>query len=278
MNQFGGSWTEEKMDIVVKYAAAYLKIMNSQAWVIKTIYFDGFAGSGYIESSETDALKKGTSLRILDIAKPRPFDIYYFVELNEEHKNTLEQNLINHPQRENIHVVKDDCNTKLIALAKYLKNNKSYRALVYIDPYGMSVNWTSIETLKDLGVDLWILVPTGIGVNRMLTATGSISESWMNKLEKFLGYSREEIIKNFYKSKTDNTLFGEVVSVEKERNAVQLIGKLYKNKLLNIFSYVSKSFVMRNSQNSIMYHFMMATNNKTAIRIANEVIDPKYKL
>jgi len=277
MNQFGGSWTDEKMAIVVKYATAYLTIMNKQDWV-KTIYFDGFAGSGYIESSESEALKKGTSLRILDIAEPKPFDIYYFVELNEDHKKTLEQNLINHPRRENIFIVKEDCNAKLVALANYLKNNKSYRALVYIDPYGMSVDWASIEHLKDLGVDLWILVPTGIGVNRMLSSNGNISEPWMNKLEKFLGYSKEEIMQQFYKLKTNNTLFGEVVSIEKERNAVQLVGELYKKKLLNVFSDVSKSFVMRNSQNSIMYHFMMATNNKTAIKIANEVIEPKYKL
>jgi three-Cys-motif partner protein len=277
MNQFGGSWTEEKMAIVVKYASAYLTIMNNQDWV-KTIYFDGFAGSGYIESDETEALKKGTSLRILDISDPKPFDIYYFVELNEEYKKALEKNLINHPRRENIFIVKEDCNTKLLALASYLKKNKAYRALVYIDPYGMSVNWSSIEKLKNLGVDLWILVPTGIGVNRLLTSNGNISEPWMNKLEKFLGYSKQEIMNHFYKSRTNNTLFGEVVSIEKERNAVQLVGELYRNKLLNIFSDVSKSFVMRNSQNSIMYHFMMATNNKAAIKIANEVIDPKYKL
>jgi len=81
MNQFGGDWTEEKMDIVVKYAAAYLTIMSKQDWV-RTIYFDGFAGSGYIETGESDDLKKGTSLRILDISEPKPFDIYYFVELN----------------------------------------------------------------------------------------------------------------------------------------------------------------------------------------------------
>ena len=155
MNQFGGDWTEEKMDIVVKYAVAYLAIMNKQNWV-KTIYFDGFAGSGYIETGESEGLKKGTSLRILDISEPKPFDIYYFVELDEDHKESLLKNLVDHPQRKNIHIVKEDCNTKLLALASFLRKNKAYRALVYIDPYGMSVNWSSVESLKDLGVDLWI--------------------------------------------------------------------------------------------------------------------------
>jgi three-Cys-motif partner protein len=278
MNQFGGNWTEEKMDIVVKYATAYLTIMNQQNWV-KTIYFDGFAGSGLIDSGDPEELKKGTCLRILDISEPKPFDMYYFVELDEEHKTALEINLKNHPLRNSVFIVREDCNKKLLDLAKYLKENKSYRALVYIDPYGMSVNWSSIESLRGLGVDLWILVPTGMGVNRMLTFNGNISESWMHKLETFMGYSREEIMQHFYKPKTNLTLFGEETSVRKERNAVQMAVDLYTKKLKEVFSEVSKPFVMRNSQNSIMYHFMMATNNKAAVKIANDVIKhPKYKL
>jgi len=277
MNQFGGNWTEEKMDIIVKYASAYLTIMNKQDWV-RTIYFDGFAGSGFIETGETEPMKKGTALRILDLSDPRPFDIYYFVELDEEHVKELNFNLANHPLRKNIHIQQEDCNKKLIALAVYLKKNPNYRALVYIDPYGMSINWSSIESLKGLGVDLWILVPTGMGINRMLINDGKISDSWLQKLENFLGYSKEEIMNHFYKSLRRQTLFGEETNIQKEKDAALLAGELYSRKLKQVFSDVSKPYVMRNSQNSIMYHFMMAANNKTAIKIANEVIEPKYKL
>jgi three-Cys-motif partner protein len=277
MNQFGGSWTEEKMEIVVKYAAAYLTIMNKQAWV-KTIYFDGFAGSGYIESEGSESVKKGTALRILDLSDPKPFDVYYFVELDEEHVLGLYANLANHPLRKNIYIQREDCNKKIVALADFLRKHSDHRALVYIDPYGMSVNWSSIESLKGLGVDLWILVPTGIGINRMLINDGKIADPWLLKLENFLGYSREEIMKHFYKTLTNNTLFGEETNVQKEKDAALLAGELYARKLKQIFSDVSKPFVMRNSQNAIMYHFMMAANNKTAIKIANEVIEPKYKI
>lgn len=90
INQFGGNWTEAKMEIVVSYAKAYLTIMNKQSWA-KTIYFDGFAGSGIIETGENEEVKKGTALRILDITEPSPFDLYYFVELDEGHKSELEK-------------------------------------------------------------------------------------------------------------------------------------------------------------------------------------------
>ena len=51
MNQFGSSWTDQKMKIVVDYAKAYLQIMSAQNWA-KTIYFDGFAGSGIIKEED----------------------------------------------------------------------------------------------------------------------------------------------------------------------------------------------------------------------------------
>jgi three-Cys-motif partner protein len=183
MNQFGGSWTEAKMDIVVSYAKAYLTIMDKQSWV-KTMYFDGFAGSGIIETDENDDVKKGTALRILDIVEPSPFDLYYFVELDETHKKELEKRIQENYFGRNAHVVSADCNEKLASMAKFLNTNKTFRALVFIDPYGMSVNWSSIETLKGLGVDLWILVPTGIGISRLLKNDGNISDAWLSKLDK----------------------------------------------------------------------------------------------
>jgi len=277
MNQFGGNWTEAKMEIVVSYAKAYLTIMNKQSWA-KTMYFDGFAGSGLIGSDNFDELKKGTALRILDITDPRPFDIYYFVELDDNYKNALEANINANYFGKNVHVVKDDCNNRIVKMADFLRKNNSFRALVFIDPYGMTVNWRSIESLKGLGIDLWILVPTGLGVNRLLKKDGQITSAWVNKLEKFLGISEGEIIDHFYKKQKVVTLFGEETSVEKEKNAINGIGELYKKKLNEQFQYVSDSFIMRNTTNSIMYHFMMATNNASALKIANEVIKPKYKI
>lgn len=277
MNQFGGTWTEAKMEIVVSYARAYLTIMNKQSWV-KTLYFDGFAGSGLINSGEESEAKKGTALRILDIEEPKPFDIYYFVELNEEYKKELEKIVNTNYSVKDVHVVREDCNKKIIAMAKFLTKNKDFRALAFIDPYGMAVNWKSIESMKGLGVDLWILVPTGLGVNRLLKNNGDISEAWLTKLENFLGIPKDEIKDHFYKTKVQNTLFGAEMNLEKEKDAIGKIGELYKKKLNEMFNYVSDSFIMRNNKNAIMYHFMMATNNTAALKIANDVIKPKYKI
>lgn len=48
--QWGGSWTESKLDVFEKYLRAYLKIFqgNERARHLKTLYVDAFAGSGSI--------------------------------------------------------------------------------------------------------------------------------------------------------------------------------------------------------------------------------------
>jgi three-Cys-motif partner protein len=273
--QFGGSWTDQKMKIVVDYARAYLTIMAKQSW-IKTIYFDGFAGSGVITAEDSNEIRKGTALRIMDITSPKPFDMYYFVELNNDYKCTLERHIQESYQRRNAYVIKDDCNNKMNALASFLIKNTAYRALAFVDPYGMDVRWSAIEALKGLGVDLWILVPTGIGANRLLKNDFDISEGWYKALETFLGLDRTEIDKRFYRRTKTNTLFGEETYVTKEKESVQKLGELYAERLGDVFKHVSKPFVIKNSMNSIMYHFMMATNNAAGVKIANDVIKPKY--
>lgn len=280
MNQFGGNWTEQKMDMVVDYAKAYLTIMNKYPQ-FKTLYFDGFAGSGEIfkeEKTDVDIIK-GTAVRILEIESPRSFDMYYFVEKDAKNTqdliNTISEKFSN--KSKNCFVVNEDCNNKLISMSKFLKTNTDYRVLAFIDPYGMEVDWSSIEVLKGLGVDLWILVPTGMGVNRLLRKDFNISEAWLAKLEKFLGLSRHEIVDFFYRSRSINTLFGSETMMEKEKDAIEKAGELYRKRLSEVFRFVSDPFRMRNSTGTIMYHFMMASNNTAALKIANDIVKPKYK-
>ena len=279
MNKFGGNWTEQKIEMVVSYAKAYLIIMNKYPQ-FKTLYFDGFAGSGDIfkeDKIDIDIIK-GTATRILEINTPRSFDMYYFVEKDEKNKTELDKIITNQflEKRARCFVVNEDCNDKLLSMATFLNDNKNFRVLAFIDPYGMSVNWSSIEILKKLGIDLWILVPTGMGVNRLLKKDYNISEAWLSKLEKFLGLPRSKILDYFYKQKSTMTLFGEEMLMQKEKDAIEKAGELYQKRLNEVFDFVSEAFKMKNSTGTIMYHFMMASNNKTAQKIANDIIKPNF--
>lgn len=275
MNNFGGNWSKIKIEILVDYAKAYLTIMNKYPY-LKTIYFDGFAGTGSITHSETEHYIDdtiGAAKRIIEIEKPKSFDIYYFVELDSNKcKLLLENTRDSYPlKKDNIYVVNNDCNIKLIDIANYLRKgeNKNKRALLYIDPFGMALDWRSIENLRGLPIDMWILVPTGLGVNRLLIRNGQISEAWKKKLEKFLGIESKEIEDYFYKKY--QTLFGDE-SFKKESDAIKKIAKLYSERLKTVFKYVSKPYELKNSSNSIMYHLFLVTNNKAGFTIANDIV------
>ena len=180
--------------------------------------------------------------------------------------------LIQSFQIKNLILFCEDCNDKLVSMVEYLRKNVNSKVLAFIDLFGMSLKWSSIVALKGLGIDLWILVPTGIGINRLLKRNGDISDAWLNKLEQTLGLGATEIKSHFYKSKTINTLFGNENSTEKERDAINKIGTLYRKRLNDIFKFVSEALPLKNSTGSIMYHFMLASNNAAALNIANDII------
>ena len=273
MNSFGGDWTQEKIEILVDYAKAYLVIMNSY-W--KLMYFDGFAGTGLIvkEKKENTKITIGAALRILGLDDPISFDSYYFVEYEEAKCNKLaaltkEQ----FPQKE-IHTITEDCNKKLKDMAVFLRtpSGKNHKILAYIDPCGMQLEWSSLACLKDLPIDMWILIPTGMGVNRLLKKNGNISDAWMSKLEQFLGISSEEVVTHFYGKSRQMSLFGDEPIKVKEQNAVEKSATLYQERLKTIFNFVSNLYILKNSTNSVMFHYVMVSNNKTAVKIANEII------
>jgi three-Cys-motif partner protein len=270
-----GDWTKKKIEILVEYALAYLTIMKERTYW-KLLYFDGFAGSGIIvKENETDLdVTLGAARRIVEIDTPRAFDHYYFVEKNRtsaEHLKKITKDVFH---QKDITIKVEDCNTKLKQLARYLHTppGKKTKVLAYIDPYGMQLEWTSIIDLAKAGIDMWILAPTGMGVNRLLKRTGDISDIWIERLKKFLGLSEEEIRNYFYKEKVDYTLFGEEKHLDKEENAIEKAGQLYKTRLKTVFTFVSDAFILKSTKGNILYHMFLASNNKTAINIANDII------
>jgi three-Cys-motif partner protein len=288
MNNFGGKWTKEKIEILVEYAQAYLAIMNFYAhqYKWKLLYFDGFAGSGSIakelkeneeETLSFDQVQQvlvGAAVRILEITDPRSFDMYYFVEKDTNHFKTLKENT-KKKYTQKIYVSNDDCNKKLEDLAQFLLKNRKYKSLLYLDPYGTQIAWESLVGLKGLSVDMWILVPTGLAINRSLKNDGNnLVDAHVKGLIRFLGITEEEIKEHFYDKRITQNLFGklEEQSVKKGR-IIERILLLYTNRLNTIFKHVSRPYVLKTEKNNVLYHFMLASNNEIAVKIANEIVD-----
>ena len=181
--RWGGPWTEQKLTAFSKYVDAYLTILQANRYW-ETFYFDGFAGSG----SRKD--RKSTRY------------------------NQLKKKLTSLPVSENKKLIfrPDDCNLELKKLAQALQT-KNYAALVFLDPFGMHIEWKSIEGLKGTHSDVWILIPTGVIVNRLLDKAYELRH--IKRLESFFGLPENEIKSEFYKEEMQMTLFGNVTEVKK---------------------------------------------------------------
>ena len=278
LNKFGGFWTQHKIEIFIKYLFAYLEIMKNQRF--KLIYFDGFAGCGRIEPEnsglEENKFIESVALQVLGMDHSKLFDIYYMVDKHKKRSEAL--NLLVRQRFPTIkaHVVRGECNDKLIGMTNFMRQNSSYRALAFIDPFGMNVKWESLETCRDLGIDMWVLIPTGVAVNRLLMKKQeNIPKSWLNRLEEFYGLPIDELNAFFYRTADNITLFGSETTIHKVENAVNRAVELYRQQLNSIWKYTSTPFPMKNSTGSIMYHFVMATNNASGLGIANDIIGKK---
>jgi len=266
LNEFGSSWTEEKAAMVFDYAKAYLTAMKNQRFQL--LYFDGFAGSGDVQLKD-DTLMESVALRVMGIAEPRRFDRYVMVELGKKKAASLRDKLGERHSdlNDRTWVIEDDCNAQLRNLSAYLQGNPYRRALAFLDPCGMQVEHSAVETLKGLHADMWILFPSGIGVNRNLFRDVSkMKPENFKSVERILGITEAEIRDHYY----EPTLFQEFP--DKRDDGIDRTLELYRTKLQQLFKHVSKPKELRNSGGGLMYHLLMASQEPLAIRIADHII------
>lgn len=302
---WGGTWTEDKLDCFEKYVKAYLVIMNNNrdkyGWEL--FYFDGFAGCGdrQWEEEESKALSlfgeemlsaeelhvyQGAAERVVQIEKEmRGFDYYYFVDRDESNLTKLEMKLSAYETNGQKFFRPSDANGEIRKLAEYLSrpkyatpNKKIGKALCLLDPFGMSVKWDSIRSIAGPGVDLWILVPTGSIVNRLIKNNGELR--YPEKLEEFFGLPREVIQERFFEKQVMQADLFDIdrEEVRKVKNIIGEIDKLYREQLGTLFPYVTpEPLVMRNSRGLPIFHFVCASHNKTAVGIAQDIIERKQR-
>ncbi len=246
------------------------------------MYFDGFAGCGRIDHEVSDLEDKSfiesVALQVLSMKHPKLFDIYYMVDKHKKRSEQLRGLVKSQFPKLNAHVVNSDCNVRLINMTNFMRKNKKFRSLSFVDPFGMSLKWSSLEACRGLGIDMWILIPTGVAVNRLLMKNQkNIPESWLAKLEKFYGLSAEDIRTYFYRTQDRYSLFGDDIETDTQKvnSAIHKAVTLYRERLSTVWKYVSQPFPMKNSTGSVMYHFLMATNNASGLGIANDIIGKK---
>lgn len=291
-HRFGGDWTNPKLAVLEGYLKSYttaLKDKPSRDRPFRKGYIDAFAGTGYRDECRTDSDDFG--LLLPDIAEDEPqqlldgsarlalkieprFEKYIFIERSRKHCEQLEALKQDFPDKaKDIEIRPGDANREIQDLCS--KNWSGNRAVLFLDPYGMQVEWATIEAVAATkAIDLWLLFPLGIGVNRLLKKSGDIPDSWRARLNLLLG--THNWYEEFYRITTTQDLFGNEVKIV-EKATMKTIGRYFNNRLKEVFAgVVEHPGVLRNRSNNPLYLLCFAVGNERgkdlALRIADHLL------
>lgn len=67
------------------------------------------------------------------------------------------------------------------------------------------------------------------------------------------------------------TLFGDDKEEKIEKSGVRLVN-WYRNRLKDAFGYASKAALIRNSRGGHLYYLMLASPNRTGVKIADDIL------
>jgi three-Cys-motif partner protein len=144
------------------------------------------------------------------------------------------------------------------------------RAYYYIDAFAGSVRPKAKDAdTKACGIFINFSV---MGVTRLLPKTQSPDIEVIAWLNKVMGHT--DWISQIYREPASNqlSLFGRSEStLSRETIQAEWLSLLYTKQLGDLFEYISKSVLMRNSMNSVLYALCLASHNQTAIKITNEI-------
>lgn len=284
VQSFGGEHTRRKLDVVAKYLAAYATVMKKQDF--RLFYVDGFAGSGSsVPKSEVQValdptlfpsadFVEGSPVRALTVDPP--FDNYIFVDKNNENVQSLSRLRADFPDR-NIDVVHGDANDRLVEFCDRLAPERLDRAVIFLDPFGLSVRWDTIEKIAfTKKVDLWYLVPVD-GMSRQIKDDGSFLPG-AAKIDELWGSAvwRTKAVRH---ADVSNDLFGGIDErLEKIARAKQF-SEMFRDHLRDVFAGgVAASYLPLGRGRRHDFSLMFACANpspaasQAAMRIANHIL------
>jgi three-Cys-motif partner protein len=288
---FGGYHTDLKLSMVEQYLKAYAKALSKPVkpfgakfdlW-----YIDAFAGTGYRTVDIPEApqslfpdetrpaervLVRGSAQIALDVT-PK-FDFLVFIEKRPDFAQELSDLSAKHPQRR-IQVVNGEANA---ALQSLLSNNhwNSKRAVLFLDPYGMEVEWATLQAVAKTGaIDVWYLFPLAGFFRQMPKMHDKLDNQKRSALNRIFGTNSWEQV--FYPPPVqEHSLLGEPREVRYPRRkaAIWEYEKYAKDRLATIFGAVLNPIRLpREKGTTPRYLLFLCISSKKprAIQIASDI-------
>ncbi|POR50888.1 three-Cys-motif partner protein [Bosea psychrotolerans] len=271
-----GPWAREKLDALGEYLNFYTTVLKNQAhWCRGTVFVDAFAGPGkskvraipkssepkredffddvvpMTDDEEGDEFVNGSPRVALDIKNP--FNNYFFIERDPQRVAELRTLAGDYGDTRKIVVKEGDASAELLAILGSKANWSGYRGVIFVDPFGMHIPWSTLEALAKTRVfEIIINFPLGMAIQRFLIRHGEIPANWAATLDDFFGSPDWRL--HAYES--SDTLFGS--DTVKLADSGKRLLEWYLGRLKDAFGHVSPARLIRNTQGGHLYYLIWA--------------------
>ena len=265
-----GYWSEVKLEIVRKYAAAYSRILSIQPFIKAHIYIDAFAGAGAHISKATGQMVAGSPMNAMHIEPP--FSELHFIDLKKSRAAALRR-LVEAENNPRVKVHEGDCNKVLLEDVFPRCRYADYRrALCLLDPYELNVNWKVLQQAGEMrSVEVFYnFMIMDANMNVFMRNPSKVTPAQAARMEAAWG-------DNSWRSaayQTSAGLFGDM----KEKATNEVIAAAFGKRLRDVagFAYVPDPIPMRNSRGAVIYYLYFASPNDKGAKIVSEIFD-KYR-
>ena len=288
-----GPWAREKLESLGAYLDYYTKVLKNQRWLRGTWFVDAFAGAGisqirrpenpqtagplllfdnvFESPAEADQVEcvKGSPRVALELANP--FSRYVFIERVPELARELETLKAEFPDR-SIDIRSGDANEELQRFLSLRIDRRTSRGVVFLDPFGMNVPWTTVVGLAEARwLEVIINFPLHMAIDRLLTRTAEIPETWQVRLDATFG--SDEWRDLVYEKHAD--LLGDATS--KREDAASRILKWYRGRLRAAFGHVSPAQLISNTKGNPLYYLIWAGPHAKGLVGADYILGRKRR-
>lgn len=278
-HEFGGPWTEVKLDAISDYLAFYTGALKNKPRpnsLFQLWYVDAFAGSGERTSTmEVGGLLEGrpASFEKIQIdgsakralAVTPSFKRFVFIEQDPGRFASLRRLESENPERA-IVTLQGDGNAALETLfstppwSLQRTGGGLHRAVVFLDPYNMAVKWKTLELLARTGaIDLWYLFPLSAVVRQLARDFSAVDGAKQAALDEVFGTAnwRQEL----YEQRIEHSLFDEVTTSTHRVASKRQIEAYAKKRLEELFPFVSEALPLLTNHGSQLFSLFCASAN-----------------
>ena len=182
--------------------------------------------------------------------------------------------IANRPElAQRVHFHHGDVNEELPKVTHALEQMD--RTVLFLDPFGMQVDWQTMVAIAQRCLDLWYLVPT-MALNRMVSKSLNMPAGWPEKLDTFLGTTSWR--ETWYRDNYQGNLF-EDHDEEKVRTAsIEQIETDFVERLKTLYQMPRNQRRLSSSKGGILFTLVFGCSNPDprayglALRIANDIL------